>query len=193
MPLFSKKKDPMEVIHELTKRLEDVRFNLSIHKRRLESKIKRYLRRNRTPPGSLLVAWKTSDVLLTAIESSLTSLQTTLMMTEVGDAIKEAVGEKSLGKAGEVLRQLMSTLNEVKLSLHQMVNIQSQMVNIAQGMNENIEGLLQEVMGSAEQISSEVVESIGSEFLEEIKSSDPELYNSLSDEIKRKFSSEEER
>jgi len=192
MPVFSKKKDPMEIIQELVKRLDDVRFNLSIHKRRLETKIKNYLRRNKTPPGALLIGWKTSDVLLTTIESSITSLQTAMMMSEVGNAIKEAVGEKSLGKAGEVLRQLMNTLSDIRLSLHQMVNIQSQMVNIAQGMNENIEGLLQEVMGSAEQVTPEVLESIGSEFLEEIKSSDPELYNSLSDEIKRKFSSEEE-
>lgn len=193
MPIFSKKKDPTEVIQELIKRLDDVRFNLSLHKRRLEAKIKSYFRRNKAPPGALLVGWKTSDVLLSAIESSVISLQTAMMMSEVGNAIKEAVGEKSLGKAGEVLRQLMSTLNDIRLSLHQMVNIQSQMVNIAQGMNENIEGLLQEVMGSAEHIAPDVLESIGAEFLQEIKASDPELYNSLSDEIKRKFSSEEEK
>ena len=182
----------MEVIRELIKRLDDARFNLSLHKRRLEAKIKSYLRRRKFPPGALLVGWKTSDILLSTIESSIASLQTALMISEVGNAIKDAVGEKSLGKAGEVLRQLIGTLSEIRLSLHQMVNIQSQMVNIAQGMNENIEGLLQEVMGSAEQIAPEVFESIGADFLEEIKSSDPELYNSLPEELKRKFSKEEE-
>jgi len=191
MPIFSKKKDPREITRELVNRLDDVRFNLSIQKKKLETKIKRYLKRNRMPPASLLVAWKTSDVLLTAVESSVTSLQTAMMMQEVGDAIKEAVGEKSLDKAGQVLRDLMATLSDIRLSLHQMVNIQSQMVNVAQGMNENIEGLLQEVIGSAEQISSEVLDSIGEEFLQDLKSSDPKLYESLPEEIKKKFTSEE--
>lgn len=192
MPIFPKKKDPKQVTQELINRLDDVRFNLSIQKKKLESKIKRYFKRSKMPPPSLLIAWKTSDILLTTIESSVTSLQTAMMMQEVGDAIKGAVGEKSLDKAGRVLRDLMSTLSDIRLSLHQMVNIQTQMVNVAQGMNENIEGLLQEVMGSAEQISSEVLDSISEEFLQDLKYSDPELFESLPEEIRRKFTREEE-
>ena len=66
------------------------------------------------------------------------------------------------------------------------------MVNIAQGMNQNIEGMLNEIMGTAEEVMPEVVESIGAEILDEIKSSDPTLYETLPEELKRKFSSTEE-
>jgi hypothetical protein len=192
MGLLRKKKDPAEVIQNLIKRLEDVRFNLSMHKRRLEAKIKRYLKRGKMPPGPLLIGWKTSDVLLSTVESSVISLQTATMMTDIGNAIKDAVGSKSLAKAGDVLRQLTQSLSDIKLSLHQMVRVQSQMVNIAQGMNQNIESMLNEVMGTAEEVMPEVVESIGAEVLDEIKSSDPTLYETLPEELKRKFSSTEE-
>jgi len=190
--VFKKKKDPKEVINQLISRLEDVKFNIAIHKRRLEAKIKSYLKRGKTPPNSLLIGWKTSDVLLTTIESTLISLQTANMMTEVGDAIKDSIGAKSMAGIGDVLKELTKSLNDVKLSLHQMVRVQSQMVNIAQGMNQNLENMLNEVMGASEEIMPEVVESIGADFLNEIKNSDPELYNSLPPEIKKKFSAEEE-
>jgi len=192
MPILRKKKDPTEVIQELIRKLEDARFNLSMHKRRMEAKVKRYLRRGKMPPGSLLVGWKTSDVLLTTVESSVASLQTALMMTGVGNAIKDAIGSSSIANVGDVLKNLTRTLNDIRISLHQMVNVQSQMVNMAQGMNQNIETMLQEVMGSAEEIMPEAIESIGEELIEEIKTSDPELYNSLPPELKKKFSSEEE-
>jgi len=192
MGLLKKKKDPIEVIQNLIRRLEDVRFNLSMHKRRLEAKIKRYLKRGKMPPAPLLIGWKTSDVLLSTVESSVISLQTATIMTDIGSAIKDAVGSKSLAKAGDVLRQLTQSLSDIKLSLHQMVRVQSQMVNIAQGMNQNIEGMLNEIMGTAEEVMPEVVESIGAEILDEIKSSDPTLYETLPEELKRKFSSTEE-
>lgn len=193
MPLFKKdKEDPLKKMEELVEKLEDVKFNISMHKRKLEAKLKKYLKKGKVPPAALLVGWKTSDVLLSTIESSVISLQTALMMNEIGNAVKDAVGSKSLAQAGEILKKLSESLTDVKLTLHQMVNIQSQMVNIAQGMNQNIENMMSEIMGTAEEVMPEVVETIGSEFLEEIKNSDPELFNSLPDEVKKKLLETEE-
>lgn len=193
MPIFKKEKQsPQETLQGLIERLEDVKFNISMHKRKLEAKLKRYLKKGKMPPAALLVGWKTSDMLLSTIESSTISLQTALMMNEIGDAVKEAIGSKSLAQAGEILRQLSESLTDVKLTLHQMINVQSQMVNIAQGMNQNLESMLNEIMGTAEEVMPEVVETIGSEFLEEIKSSDPELFNNLPADLKKKLLETEE-
>ncbi|MGQ4891311.1 MAG: hypothetical protein ACP6IP_02375 [Candidatus Njordarchaeia archaeon] len=193
MPIFKKKEEsPQEKLRNLVEKLEDVKFNISMHKRRLEAKLKRYLKKGKIPPAALLVGWKTSDMLLSTIESSVISLQTALMVNEIGDAVKDAVGSKSLAQAGEILKQLSESLTDVRLTLHQMVNVQSQMVNIAQGMNQNLENMMQEIMGTAEEVMPEVVETIGSEFLEEIKNSDPELFSNLPEELKKKLLETEE-
>jgi len=191
---LGRKKETLEdKIRRLIERLQDARITIRIYKKKYENQIKRYLRKGKTPPATLLAAWKVSDILLSTVESSIVSLESAQMMLEVGSAIKEATGVASMDKLADTLRELNQNLTSIGTALRQMVTIQSQLVNATQSISTDLSEMMSEIAGSLEQLTPEVIESIGSEFLEQLKVSDPELYKQIPEDIKRKYlqSSEE--
>lgn len=191
---LGRKKEALEdKIRRLIERLQDARITIRIYKKKYENQIKRYLRKGKTPPATLLAAWKVSDILLSTVESSIVSLESAQMMLEVGSAIKEATGVASMDKLADTLRELNQNLTGIGMALRQMVTIQSQLVNATQSISTDLSEMMSEIAGSLEQLTPEVIESIGSEFLEQLKVSDPELYKQIPEDIKRKYlqSSEE--
>jgi len=191
---LGRKKETLEdKIRRLIERLQDARITIRIYKKKYENQIKRYLRKGKTPPATLLAAWKVSDILLSTVESSIVSLESAQMMLEVGSAIKEATGVASMDKLADTLRELNQNLTGIGMALRQMVTIQSQLVNATQSISTDLSEMMSEIAGSLEQLTPEVIESIGSEFLEQLKVSDPELYKQIPEDIKRKYlqSSEE--
>ncbi len=192
--VFGRKKEKLdEKIRRLIERLQDARITIRIYRKKYENQIKKYLRRGKTPPPTLLAAWKVSDILLSTVESSIVSLESAQMMLEVGSAIKEAAGVTSVDKLADTLRELNQNLASIGMALRQMVTVQSQLVNTTQSISTDLSEMMNEIAGALEQLTPEVIESIGSEFLEQLKVSDPELYKQIPEEIKRKYlqSSEE--
>ncbi len=185
--IFGKKKSMEERLQELIDRLKDARIEVKMFKKRVENQIKKYLKRGKTPPGALLAAWKMSDILMTTIDTSVISLESAQMMQHVGNAIREATGAVNLDKLADMFKELNENLTNIGMSLRQMVMLQNQLVNMTQSISTNISSMMSEISGSTEQLLPEVLESIGAEFLEQLKVSDPELYNSIPEEIKRKY------
>ena len=185
--MLFKKKSVQERLQLLIDQLKDARIEVKLFKKRVENQIKKYLKRGKTPPGTLLAAWKISDVLLTTIDSSVISLESAQMMQQVGDAIKEATGAVSFDKLAGMFKELNNNLMNIGMSLRQMVMMQNQLVNLTQSISTNLSSMMNEIAGGTEQLLPEVLESIGAEFLEQLKVNDPELYNSIPEEIKRKY------
>jgi len=96
--LFKKKKNLNERIRRLIERLQDARITIKIHRKKYENQIKKYLSSGKTPPASLLAAWKVSDVLLSTIDSSIVSLESAQMILEVRGAISEATETENIDK-----------------------------------------------------------------------------------------------
>lgn len=185
--MLFKKKSVQERLQLLIDQLKDAKIEVKLFKKRVENQIKKYLKRGKTPPGTLLAAWKISDVLLTTIDSSVISLESAQMMQQVGEAIKEATGAVSFDKLAGMFKELNNNLMNIGMSLRQMVMMQNQLVNLTQSISTNLSSMMNEVAGGTEQLLPEVLESIGAEFLEQLKVNDPELYNSIPEEIKRKY------
>jgi len=185
--LFKKKKNLNERIRRLIERLQDARITIKIHRKKYENQIKKYLSSGKTPPASLLAAWKVSDVLLSTIDSSIVSLESAQMILEVRGAISEATGSVNVDKLTNMLQELNQNLASIGLALRQMVSVQNQLVNTTQSISTNLSEALSEISGLLEEVTPEVIESIGSEFLEQLKVNDPELYSKLPEEIKRKY------
>jgi len=185
--MLFKKKSVQERLQLLIDQLKDARIEVKLFKKRVENQIKKYLKRGKTPPGTLLAAWKISDVLLTTIDSSVISLESAQMMQQVGEAIKEATGAVSFDKLAGMFKELNNNLMNIGMSLRQMVMMQNQLVNLTQSISTNLSSMMNEIAGGTEQLLPEVLESIGAEFLEQLKVNDPELYNSIPEEIKRKY------
>lgn len=185
--LFKKKESLREKINKLIDRLQDARITVRVHRKKYENQIKKYLSSGKTPPASLLAAWKVSDVLLSTIESSIVSLESAQMILEVGSAIREATGYANVDKLANMLQDLNGNLATIGNALKQMVSVQNQLVNTTQSISTNLSEMMSEISGALEEFTPEVIESIGSEFLEQLKISDPELYNKIPEEIKRKY------
>ncbi|HDN17427.1 MAG TPA: hypothetical protein ENF41_00010 [Candidatus Bathyarchaeota archaeon] len=185
--MLFKKKSVQERLQLLIDQLKDARIEVKLFKKRVENQIKKYLKRGKTPPGTLLAAWKISDVLLTTIDSSVISLESAQMMQQVGEAIKEATGAVSFDKLAGMFKELNNNLMNIGMSLRQMVMMQNQLVNLTQSISTNLSSMMNEIAGGTEQLLPEVLESIGAEFLEQLKVNDPELYDSIPEEIKRKY------
>ncbi|MCR8454122.1 MAG: hypothetical protein NDP13_03940 [Crenarchaeota archaeon] len=185
--LFKKKKNLNERIRRLIERLQDARITIKIHRKKYENQIKKYLSSGKTPPASLLAAWKVSDVLLSTIDSSIVSLESAQMILEVRGAISEATGSVNVDKLTNMLQELNQNLASIGLALRQMVSVQNQLVNTTQSISTNLSEALSEISGLLEEVTPEVIESIGSEFLEQLKVNDPELYSKIPEEIKRKY------
>ncbi len=187
MIVFRRKKSTVERLQMLIDRLKDARIEVKMFKKRVENQIKKYLKNGKTPPGTLLAAWKVSDVLLTTLDTSVISLESAQMMQQVGEAIKEATGAVSLDKLADMFKELNMNLNNIGMSLRQMVMMQNQLINITQSISTNLSTMFEEIAGGTEQLLPEVMESIGAEFLEQLKVSDPELYSRIPEEIKKKY------
>ncbi|MCR8463710.1 MAG: hypothetical protein NDP16_06165 [Crenarchaeota archaeon] len=185
--MFKKKKNLNERIRRLIERLQDARITIKIHRKKCENQIKKYLSSGKTPPASLLAAWKVSDVLLSTIDSSIVSLESAQMILEVRGAISEATGSVNVDKLTNMLQELNQNLASIGLALRQMVSVQNQLVNTTQSISTNLSEALSEISGLLEEVTPEVIESIGSEFLEQLKVNDPELYSKIPEEIKRKY------
>ena len=185
--MLFKKKSVQERLQLLIDQLKDAKIEVKLFKKRVENQIKKYLKRGKTPPGTLLAAWKISDVLLTTIDTSVISLESAQMMQQVGEAIKEATGAVSFDKLAGMFKELNNNLMNIGMSLRQMVMMQNQLVNLTQSISTNLSSMMNEIAGGTEQLLPEVLESIGAEFLEQLKVNDPELYNRIPEEIKRKY------
>jgi len=185
--MLFKKKSVQERLQLLIDQLKDAKIEVKLFKKRVENQIKKYLKRGKTPPGTLLAAWKISDVLLTTIDTSVISLESAQMMQQVGEAIKEATGAVSFDKLAGMFKELNNKLMNIGMSLRQMVMMQNQLVNLTQSISTNLSSMMNEIAGGTEQLLPEVLESIGAEFLEQLKVNDPELYNRIPEEIKRKY------
>ena len=103
------------------------------------------------------------------------------------------MGVASMDKLGAIMKQLNENLTSIGVTLRQMVMMQNQLINTTQTISTDISSLMEEMAEGLEQLVPEVVDNIGAEFLEQLKVSDPELYNKIPENIKKKYleSSEE--
>lgn len=185
--LFGKKVTPKEAIENLIERLNDIRLNINSQHRRIENKIKQYLKNGRTPPGAYLASWKNMEVLKTTIEGSIATLQTALMMSEIGDALKEATKSKELVGVKNALSSITQNLQNVQGSLQELVKLQMRMVDSTQNVTDRLGTMMEDINSMTQDIMSDAAEQLSAEFLAKLQVEDPDFVNSLPKDLLEKL------
>ena len=177
-----------KTLEKLIKNLQKVKMKIEARRSLIENQIKNYLRKGRNPPPGLLISWRNANMLATALDSIVASMDSSLMLLEVREGIQEALGEKVKTKElMGVFNQLIKTLQDINLSQHQLARIHQRMLEIVQGVSQSLEDVMAEMAGTSQEIIPETSSDLLKEF---IKAQGPDFIKSLPEDIRRQLEEE---
>jgi len=172
-------------------KLEDVKLNIRSRQKSIERKIKSYLKKGKIPPAPYLASWKIGEVLTTTIDGSIASLEGALMIHETATAIKDAMGAKDFAKASEAMKQVTASLEQMRTTLKELLNLQRGLVSSTQKISDQMESMLQGISEITEEVIPEAVQDIGIEFIEKLKIESPEFIKEIPEDLRKKLGIEE--
>jgi len=187
-PFKRDKKTRSEKLEELQDRFQDLKIDLSVRLKTTEAKIASYFKQAKMPPAPLLATWKVMTSMVAAVDGALHMLEGVQAVSEFRETIGELINSKEFAEATKIAsEELKVGMRELKNSLKSILGLQRALVVGSQNIGIRVDATMQELDSLVSNMAPEAVEAVGAEFLKKLMVDNPGDFQSIPDEVKKKF------
>ncbi len=185
-PIF-KKTEPSENLKNLVRELTRTKMKVEFNYENLQEQIKESYRANRKPSPAVLQGWVTAKNLLSFMDNQIAGFQNQLMLFDLGNSIKEALGVTKISQIEESLNKINLKVTGIDSLMDQFSGIQMDsmynMKELSVQMEQN-SSVMGRIVGD---LGKQAEQQIGNEFLKEMKNNDPDFFDSIPENVKNKI------
>ncbi|MGQ4915275.1 MAG: hypothetical protein ACP6IU_11125 [Candidatus Asgardarchaeia archaeon] len=188
-----KKKDPLEIIDNITDALYDTKSVVRMHLKQAERDIAKAFKKGETPSPILLSRWKRLVMMRRAVDGTIELTNYARMSLEIREKLREAFEVFNTKEMREVMAVLQGTMDDLNTQFSSLLNLQRIFLRITQSGNIALTTRLNELDSFVEEIQEEAMSQFGQELIEMMRVESPELYEMMPEDVKKMVSQEKKK